>query len=54
VAKGSKCRKSVKEIKMKNDLMTNVTLCLLDDHSQDVVKGGVFTYYSLEGGQTSK
>jgi hypothetical protein len=43
VTKGSKCRRCVEETKMTNDIMTNMLLCLLNDHSQDMV----FTYYSL-------
>jgi hypothetical protein len=31
----------VEEIKMKNHIMTNVSLCLLNDHSKDVV----FTWF---------
>jgi hypothetical protein len=41
VIKGSKCRQCMEAIKMKNHVMINASLCLLNDHSKDVV----FTFF---------
>jgi hypothetical protein len=37
VTKVSKCKQCIKEIKMKNDITINASLCLLNDHLKDVV-----------------
>jgi hypothetical protein len=41
MATSSKCKWCVKEIKMKNHIMINASLCLLNDDSKDVV----FTWF---------
>ncbi len=41
MTKGYKCKRCIKKIKMKNHIMTNTSLCLLIDDSEDVV----FTWF---------
>jgi hypothetical protein len=40
---GFKCRRCMEEIKMHNEIMSNVSLCLLYDQLKDVM----FTCYSI-------
>jgi len=41
MTEGFKCKWCIEEIKMKNQIITNVSLCLLNDHSKNVV----FTWF---------